>query len=182
MKYKKVYLHAVTFFLTVLIFVGLSLIVYRTQTTFKKPDLIKKDTSLKASVPPFPMELDLPEREKVKPSRPQDLDINVYYEDNKPKTQEEWNAFIFEAYRRNREEFEENYTGGFGPGPYEQLDNADLKEIETNRSRLEEEISECEEKLKTYPDDEDLQKRLENWQKIKALLVAVYGEKADDEQ
>ena len=179
MRYRKIYLHTVIFLLTILIVVGMFLIMYKVQNTSPKPVLTKEETSLKTT--PLSLELDLPVREKVKPSRPEDLGITVYSEYNEPETQEEWNVFIKKSYRENRREFEKTYAGEFGAGPYEQLDNADLREIEKNRARLDEKISECEGKLESTPDDEDLKTELKNWQKLKALLIAVYGEKSDIE-
>jgi hypothetical protein len=87
-----------------------------------------------------------------------------------------------ESYQKNRKEFEESYKGELTLSPYKQLDEADLEEVDTNRVRLDEKISECEEKLKSNPNDEDSKKRLENWQKLKALLIAVYGEKSNVEK
>ncbi len=133
-------------------------------------------------VAPSSSGVELPERKKLKPSKPEDLGLTVHYEDDKPKTQEEWNAFMAESYQKNRKEFEENYKGEFGPSPYEQLDEADLEEIDTNRVRIDERISECEEKLKDNPDDKDLKEKLENLQKLKAFLIAVYGEKSNVEK
>lgn len=182
MKYKKVHLHAITFLLTIMIIVGLSAILYRNKTSDISPtsDLIKEKDSLKTAHP-YPLQLDLPVREKVRPARPQELGITVYYEDNKPKTQEEWNAFISESYREARKDFEQENPEKLEGNPYKQLDEKNLKEVNEKTVQLDEKIAECEKKLKDNPDDENSKRQLENWQTMKALLVAVYGEGSSEE-
>jgi len=179
MIYKKIHLNIITFLLAVLIITGVYMILYRTHDIFKKPSPIVTETASKTTDASYIT--DFAEERKVTPSRPEDLGITVYYEDEEPKTQEEWNAFVANSYKVNRREFENNYKGEFGPSPYRQLDEADLKEIETNRTRIDEKISEYEKQLKNNPDDETSKERLKNWRKFKALLVAVYGEKSNEE-
>jgi hypothetical protein len=141
------------------------------------PEVLQDRELLKTEVTPSLSAMKLPERKELKPSRPEELGITVYYEDNKPETQEEWNALMRESYQKNRKEFEQAYSGEFGPSPYDQLDEADLEEIDTNRVRIDAKISEYEKQLKTNPDDKNSKEKLENWRKFKALLIAVYGEK-----
>ena len=167
---------------SILIVIGIGMILHKTYNSSKETLSPKISQKKELFNTPSLSGVELQGRKEIKPSRPEDLGINVYYEDNKPKTQEEWNAFIAKSYQNNRKEFEESYNGKFGPSPYQQLDKADIEGIDTNRVRIDERISECEEKLKANPDDKDAKEKLENWRKFKALLITVYGDKSNIEK
>ncbi len=177
----KIFQYTIIIF-SILIVIGIGIILYKTANLSKKTLSPKISETSKLFNTPSLSGVDLHDREKIKPSRPEDLGITVYYEDNKPKTQEEWNAFISKSYQNNRKEFQESYDGKFGPSPYQQLDNADIEEIDTNRVRIDKNILEFEEKLKANPDDKDAKVKLENWRKFKAILIAAYGEKSNVEK
>ncbi|MBU1767013.1 MAG: hypothetical protein KJ648_02770 [Candidatus Omnitrophica bacterium] len=170
--------------LAMLIIAGLGIILFRTYNSNKalNPEILRNSTPFKKEAAPLLFKVELPEKKELKPSRPEDLGITVYYEDNRPKTQEEWNTLVRESYQKNRREFEQTYSDEFGPNLYKQLDEADLEEIETNRVRIEGRIAEYEEELNANPGDKYSEEKLENWRKFKALLITIYGEKSNIEK